>query len=186
MTTSFAELQTSAAKWLAAASRLPERSVVLGTGTPDTRRARLPRPYAMLTLTSPGNASGQEEREAFEIDGHAVVRHIGQRVARADVQVFGPGAYDFLERCRKAVWRQSFQDLATELGIAVNDVEDPQVIPTLLDTEYEERAISTITFSYRDVEEDALSGTIEQAVATASEVKGASPTISIIVDTSSP
>jgi len=186
VTTTFRELQTSAAKWLAAASRLPEGSVVLATGTPDPHRARRPRPYAMLTLSSPGIAVGQEERESFEIDGHAVVRHIGQRMARADVQVFGSGAYDYLERCRKAVWRQTFQDLATDLGIAVNMVEDPQVIPTLLDTEYEERAITTLTFSYRDVEEDALSGTIEQAVATASEVKGVSPTISIIVDTSSP
>lgn len=132
----------------------PRPSGMYATVRIETARA-LPAHMGWLEVPSPIPAPGSRVSE-------------GDRIGTVELQVFGDGAYDFLDAAVGMLATEACMEAALALNLAFGMVSTVEAVPALLDgSSYEERALCSLAFAYTRRTEETLYNieTVEGTVA---------------------
>lgn len=147
----------------------PIEIALAGSGGP-----RLPKPYATVRTITHGLSDGRPvEKQA----GDGEITYVNHRRDIIEVQVFtsGPEAEDWdhragpmeiLDILRDSSSVPTHKRTASDLGIAVLAISDPQDLTEVLATRHESRGMAELTVAYRREFVDASAGSITRIIGT--------------------
>ncbi len=139
-----------------------ERVIIAEQGKP-----RPERPYADIDIQGIAQR-GRDEWRPVDADGLRQV--VGQRVARATVQLYGDDAVQLAEEARAELWLETVTDKLSTAGLAFLTAEDVLDITGSIATAIEERGAFDVRFSLASVQTENV-GTIDSVEGTGTYLK---------------